>query len=31
VVDGYFRLPVLPGAGTTPTAEAWARYRQPTA
>ena len=31
VVDGYFRLPSLPGAGTTPTAEAWARYRQPTA
>jgi L-alanine-DL-glutamate epimerase-like enolase superfamily enzyme len=31
VVNGYFRLPTLPGAGTTPTPEAWARYRQPTA
>ena len=31
VVDGYFRLPQLPGAGTTPTPEAWTRYRQPTA
>ena len=31
VVNGYFRLPTLPGAGTTPTPEASARYRQPTA
>ncbi|MES2943099.1 MAG: mandelate racemase/muconate lactonizing enzyme family protein [Pseudomonadota bacterium] len=29
VVDGYFRLPQLPGAGTTPTETAWARYRKP--
>ncbi|MDH5708698.1 MAG: mandelate racemase/muconate lactonizing enzyme family protein, partial [Hylemonella sp.] len=28
VVDGHFRLPSLPGAGTTPTPEAWERYRQ---
>lgn len=31
VVDGYFRRPVLPGAGTTPTAAAWAQFRQATA
>ena len=31
VVDGYFRRPELPGAGTTPTAAAWAQYRQATA
>ncbi len=31
VVDGYFRLPQLPGAGTTPTAIAWQRHRQPCA
>ncbi|MDA7417437.1 mandelate racemase/muconate lactonizing enzyme family protein [Xenophilus arseniciresistens] len=30
VVDGHFRLPQLPGAGTTPTREAWERHRQPT-
>lgn len=30
VVDGYFRRPELPGAGTTPTAAAWAQYRQAT-
>lgn len=30
VVDGYFRLPQLPGAGTSPTAAAWAQYRQAT-
>ena len=29
VVDGYFRLPQLPGAGTTPTEAAWAKYRKP--
>lgn len=29
VVDGYFCLPQLPGAGTTPTVDALARYRQP--
>jgi L-alanine-DL-glutamate epimerase-like enolase superfamily enzyme len=28
VVDGYFRLPGQAGAGTTPTDEAWERYRQ---
>ena len=28
VVDGHFQLPQLPGAGTTPTADAWDRYRQ---
>jgi L-alanine-DL-glutamate epimerase-like enolase superfamily enzyme len=28
VVDGYFRRPELPGAGTTPTAAAWAQFRQ---
>jgi L-alanine-DL-glutamate epimerase-like enolase superfamily enzyme len=31
VVDGYFRLPQVPGAGTTPTAEALARYAKPVA
>lgn len=31
VVDGYFRLPRLPGAGTSPTAAAWGQYRQATA
>ncbi|MBP6850716.1 MAG: mandelate racemase/muconate lactonizing enzyme family protein [Rhodoferax sp.] len=29
VVDGHFRLPALPGAGTTPTAQAWSAYRRP--
>jgi L-alanine-DL-glutamate epimerase-like enolase superfamily enzyme len=29
VVDGYFALPKLPGAGTTPTQEAWEKFRQP--
>ncbi|MEO6626104.1 MAG: mandelate racemase/muconate lactonizing enzyme family protein [Burkholderiaceae bacterium] len=31
VVDGYFRRPELPGAGTTPTAAAWTKFRQATA
>ncbi len=31
VVDGYFRLPQLPGAGTTPTAQAWDNHRRATA
>lgn len=31
VVDGYFRRPELPGAGTTPTPMAWAKYRQASA
>ena len=31
VVDGHFRMPAEPGAGTTPVAAAWERYRQPTA
>jgi L-alanine-DL-glutamate epimerase-like enolase superfamily enzyme len=31
VVDGYFRRPALPGAGTTPTAAAWTQFQQPTA
>ena len=31
VVDGIFRLPQQPGAGTTPTPAAWARFRRPTA
>jgi L-alanine-DL-glutamate epimerase-like enolase superfamily enzyme len=31
VVDGYFRRPELPGAGTTPTQSAWAKYRQASA
>ena len=29
VVDGYFRLPQEPGAGTTPTADALARFSKP--
>ena len=29
VVDGHFRVPQLPGAGTTPTTQAWQRYRKP--
>jgi L-alanine-DL-glutamate epimerase-like enolase superfamily enzyme len=29
VVDGWFRLPQQPGAGTTPTREAWERYQRP--
>ena len=29
VVDGYFGLPQLSGAGTTPTEAAWAQYRKP--
>lgn len=28
VVDGHFRLPRLPGAGTTPTPAAWERFRR---
>lgn len=28
VVDGHFRRPTQPGAGTTPTAQAWSRWRQ---
>ena len=31
VVDGHFRLPGEAGAGTTPTAAAWERFRQPAA
>ena len=31
VVDGFFRLPQVPGAGTTPTAAALARHSQPVA
>ncbi|MEO7338591.1 MAG: mandelate racemase/muconate lactonizing enzyme family protein [Caldimonas sp.] len=30
VVDGHFRMPAEPGAGTTPTAAAWERHRRPT-
>ena len=30
VVDGHFRLPQEPGAGTTPTEAAWRLHRQPT-
>lgn len=30
VVDGHFRRPGQPGAGTTPTPQAWERYRRPT-
>lgn len=30
VVDGYFHRPQMPGASTTPTEEAWQRYRKPT-
>lgn len=29
VVDGAFRRPTLPGAGTTPTEAAWQRHRRP--
>ncbi len=29
VVDGFFRLPQEPGAGTTPTPQAWQRFRKP--
>jgi hypothetical protein len=28
VVDGFFRRPEQPGAGTTPTPQAWAQFRQ---
>jgi L-alanine-DL-glutamate epimerase-like enolase superfamily enzyme len=28
VVAGYFALPQQPGAGTTPTDQAWAQFRQ---
>ena len=28
VVDGHFRRPAEPGAATTPTPQAWERYRQ---
>ena len=31
VVDGFFRLPQQPGAGTTPTPQAWERFRRPAA
>ena len=31
VIDGHFRLPAEPGAGTTPTPAAWERYRKPSA
>jgi L-alanine-DL-glutamate epimerase-like enolase superfamily enzyme len=31
VVDGSFRLPQQPGAGTTPTSVAWEKFRQPVA
>jgi L-alanine-DL-glutamate epimerase-like enolase superfamily enzyme len=31
VVDGFFRRPQLAGAGTTPTPDAWDRFRQPAA
>jgi L-alanine-DL-glutamate epimerase-like enolase superfamily enzyme len=31
VADGVFLLPQQPGAGTTPTPDAWGRYRQPAA
>ena len=30
VVDGHFRMPAEPGAGTTPVAAAWERHRRPT-
>ncbi|MCE2878048.1 MAG: mandelate racemase/muconate lactonizing enzyme family protein [Comamonadaceae bacterium] len=30
VVDGHYRRPEQPGASTTPTPQAWTRYRQPT-
>ena len=31
VQDGHFRLPAEPGAGTTPTPQAWKKFRQPAA
>lgn len=31
VIDGHFRLPQEPGAGTTPTPQAWERFRKPLA
>jgi len=31
VVEGRFRVPSEPGAGTTPTPDAWRKFRQPTA
>jgi L-alanine-DL-glutamate epimerase-like enolase superfamily enzyme len=31
VVDGYFLRPRQPGAGTTPTPQAWEQFRQPVA
>lgn len=31
VIDGHFRLPQQPGAGTTPTRQAWERYQKPVA
>ena len=31
VRDGFFRLPQLPGAGTTPTPQAWEKFRRPAA
>ena len=31
VVDGHFRRPAEPGAGTTPTGQAWATLRKPNA
>jgi L-alanine-DL-glutamate epimerase-like enolase superfamily enzyme len=31
VVDGHFRRPSEPGAGTTPTTAAWQRHRRPAA
>jgi L-alanine-DL-glutamate epimerase-like enolase superfamily enzyme len=31
VVDGHFQRPQQPGASTTPTPQAWARYRRPSA
>jgi len=31
VVEGRFRVPSEPGAGTTPTPDAWRKFRQPIA
>jgi L-alanine-DL-glutamate epimerase-like enolase superfamily enzyme len=31
VVGGFFRLPQQPGAGTTPTKDAWQKFRKPAA